>query len=480
MATRNAIVFYLNAERIALSGSAVFQTLSDYLRYERALTGTKIVCSEGDCGACTVIVGWPNEEGRLVYRIIDSCIQFLFQLDCCHVITVEGIGSSEKLHPAQQAMVTHFGSQCGFCTPGFVMAMAHLADFDRDNNSQHIRQKLAGNLCRCTGYEAIVTAAKALLAEEAPRMTERFATAALEQEFAALREQPVELAFGSGRFFKPANLEHALSYLAQHNQTRLVAGATDLGVQRNKGKLDLRDAMFIAHLPELCTLQIAGDCLHIGAAVNWTDLLRLSRQKLPELASILGVFAAEQIRNAATIGGNIMNASPIADSLPCLFALDAELLLGSASGRRTVPIRDFYQGYKKMDIRPDEMLVQVRLKLPKAGTVLRLYKVSKRRDLDISTITVGAYLELENGIVRLARLAAGGMGPTVMRLVKTESAITGREPDQALSAEIEAIALTEVTPISDVRGSADFRRLLLRNLLRRFFDELKAREVLPA
>jgi xanthine dehydrogenase small subunit len=377
-------------------------------------------------------------------------------------------------------MVTHFGSQCGFCTPGFVMAMAHMADFDRTQDSQHIRQKLAGNLCRCTGYEAIVTAAQALLAEEAPRLTTRFDTAAMEKEFDVLRTQPVEVAGSSGRFYKPANLDQALSYLAHNSATRLVAGATDLGVQSNKGKLDLRDAMFIAHLTEICALNIGGDQLEIGAAVNWSDLLQLSRQKLPELAAILEIFAAEQIRNAATLGGNIMNASPIADSLPCLFVLDAELVLASSSGSRTVPIGDFYQGYKKMDIRPDEMLVQVRLKLPKAGSVLRLYKVSKRRDLDISTITLGAYVERENGVVRLARFAAGGMGPTVLRLIKTEATITGREPDDALRAEIDGIALTEVTPISDVRGSAEFRRLLLRNLLRRFFDELKAREVLPA
>lgn len=477
---RDSIVFYLNHERVELTGPAVFQTLSDYLRHERALTGTKVVCSEGDCGACTVIAGWQDSGGRLSYRTIDACIQFLFQLDCCHVITVEGIGSTEKLHPAQQAMVTHFGSQCGFCTPGFVMAMAHMADFDRTQDSQHIRQKLAGNLCRCTGYEAIVTAAQALLAEEAPRLTTRFDTAAMEKEFDVLRTQPVEVAGSSGRFYKPANLDQALSYLAQNSATRLVAGATDLGVQSNKGKLDLRDAMFIAHLTEICALNIGGDQLEIGAAVNWSDLLQLSRQKLPELAAILEIFAAEQIRNAATLGGNIMNASPIADSLPCLFVLDAELVLASSSGSRTVPIGDFYQGYKKMDIRPDEMLVQVRLKLPKAGSVLRLYKVSKRRDLDISTITLGAYVERENGVVRLARFAAGGMGPTVLRLIKTEATITGREPDDVLRAEIDGIALTEVTPISDVRGSAEFRRLLLRNLLRRFFDELKAREVLPA
>ena len=360
------------------------------------------------------------------------------------------------------------------------MALAHMADFDRTAGPQQIRQKLAGNLCRCTGYEAIVTAAQALLAEEAPRLTERFDTAAMEKEFAGLRDQPVETNGSSGAFYKPANLAQALAYRAQHTGCRLIAGATDLGVQYNKGRLDLHDAMFIAHLPELSELRVARESLEIGAAVNWSDLLEWSRQQLPELASILEVFAAEQIRNAATIGGNVMNASPIADSLPCLYVLDAELVLASVGGNRTVPIHKFYLGYKKMDIRPDEILAQIRFRPPKAGSVLKLFKVSKRRDLDISTITLGAYVELENGAVSLARLAAGGMGPTVLRLAQCEAAMVGQKPGASLLTHVEALAQNEVTPLSDVRGSAEFRRLLLRNLLRKVFADLTQGEAVPA
>ena len=358
--TRENVVFYLNHERITVSGAEVFESLSNWLRYSRAMTGTKVVCSEGDCGACTVILGWMNPVGKLEYRIVDSCIQFLFQLDCCHIITIEALEKEGKLHPAQQTMVDCFGSQCGFCTPGFVMGLAHLCETKQNLTAVDIREKLAGNLCRCTGYEAIVKAGLALNNAPVEKVKQRFDTAGMEKDFAVLVKQSVKVEAATGEvFFKPVNLAEALKLRSSMPQLRIVAGATDLGVQHNKGKSLLAQVMFIAHLHEIAAVKLVNGALEIGAAANWSDVLAITEKSLPEFHAILKIFAAEQIRNAATIGGNIVNASPIADSLACLFALNARLTVASTGGTREVAMKNFYSGYKKFDLKADELLTKV-------------------------------------------------------------------------------------------------------------------------
>ncbi|MBN8222266.1 MAG: xanthine dehydrogenase small subunit [Spirochaetes bacterium] len=471
-ATREKIVFYLNHDRVEITCEDAFLTLSTWLRVKKAMTGTKVVCSEGDCGACTVILGWMNPVGKLEYRIVDSCIQFLFQLDSCHVITVEALTENGKLHPAQQAMVECFGSQCGFCTPGFVMALADLAEKEQSHTTTSIKDKLAGNLCRCTGYEAIVKAGLALNAAQQVKISERFDRKAMEAEFAKTAGQSLKIETASGQiFFKPADLGEALKLRAAMPQLRLVAGATDLGVQHNKGRSVVTHAMFIAHLGEIGDVQKRGDLLEIGATVNWSEVLAATEADLPELHAILKVFAAEQIRNAATIGGNIINASPIADSLPCLFALDARLVLRSVSGSREVAINGFYSGYKKFDLRADEILAKIILPLPKTNSLFKLYKVSKRRDLDISTVTLAIHLQMAGAKIAGAQLAAGGVAATILRLANTEKLLIGAELSAELFHKAGDMAMSEIQPQSDVRGSADFRKILIRNLFHKFYFE---------
>lgn len=470
--TREKIVFFLNHERVEIAGRDAFQPLSTWLRLQKGMTGTKVVCSEGDCGACTVILGWLNADRKLEYRIIDACIQFLFQLDCCHVITVEALEHNGQLHPAQKAMVECFGSQCGFCTPGFVMGLAHLAEEERNITATAIKEKLAGNLCRCTGYEAIVKAGLALNGSPSPGLLARFDRAAMEAAFQTLAEDSVKIAGeGDQVFFKPQNLAEALKLRAAMPHLKIIAGGTNLGVQHNKGKSLLSHVLFIAHLHEIGKIQETGGTLEIGAAANWSDVLAVTKTRLPALHGILQIFAAEQIRNAATIGGNIINASPIADSLPCLFVMGAKLVLASAAGERQVDINHFYTGYKKFDLQPNEILAKVILPLPKSDALVSLYKVSKRRDLDISSVTLAIHLSVAAGKITEVHLAAGGVAATVVRLRSAEKALINQPFTHATLAEAGQIAAAEIKPLSDVRGSAEFRKILVKNLFLKFFHE---------
>lgn len=464
--TREKIIFFLNHDRVEITGDEAFQPLSTWLREYKGMTGTKVVCSEGDCGACTVILGWMNAEHKLEYRIVDSCIQFLFQLDLCHIITIEGLTLRGELHPAQRAMVDCFGSQCGFCTPGFVMALADLAEKEKAHSTESVRDKLAGNLCRCTGYEAIVKAGLALNGLPTPKLLASYDRKTMESEFIPLLKQTVKLGGHDEKiFFKPPSLTEALKIRASMPQLKIVAGATDLGVQHNKGRSTISAALFIAHLNEIAQIKRVKNSLEIGAAANWSDLLRVTKHELPQLHNILKIFAAEQIRNAATIGGNIINASPIADSLPCLYVLKARLELSSQSGRREIDISEFYKGYKTFDLRPDEILTKVILPLPPEGATLQLYKVSKRTDLDISTVTLGIYLGDE------VRIAAGGVAATIVRLEKAEKILSAGNHSEDLFRKAGEAAASEINPLSDVRGSAEFRKILIRNLFLKFYSE---------
>ncbi len=472
---RQGIELYVNRDSHSVQGPDVFLPLSTYLRERRGLIGTKVVCEEGDCGACTVLLGWPGADG-LEYRVVDACIQFIFQLDGCHIITVEGLSADGHLHRGQTAMIEHFGSQCGFCTPGFVVAMADLARGTEPITVDLAKKKLTGNLCRCTGYEPILNACLALNADRGRDVLDKFDRTAITRALAEHGRGDVlietEVYGGRKIFFRPVTFARALAWKHEHRDTRLVAGATDIGVQINKGRTDPERMMFIAHLPELNILVEQSDAFTIGAAVNWSRIETALADEFPELARILAVFASEQIKNAATIGGNIANASPIADSLPFLYVAGAELLLASANGTRRVPIEAFYLGYKTLDLQPDELIQSVFLPRPGRNEITKLYKVSKRRDLDISTFTAALRCRMNGDTFEEARIALGGVGPTVLRMRETESFLTGQPLTEATMARAGEIARSEIKPISDVRASADFRFLVTRNIFLKFYHDV--------
>lgn len=467
---RDSIVIYVNGRRHVVSGERVFQSLSDFLRYDRTLPGTKVVCAEGDCGSCTVLVGRPDESGReLVYRTVTSCIQFLYQLDGTHVITVEGLTPPEGLNDVQEAMVRCQGTQCGYCTPGFVVSLAALFAERPSPSRQEICTALVGNLCRCTGYESIVAAARAVPAGAMPPLAALYPSPSLRDELARRRREAVHVVSAGREFFKPATLAEAVQFKAAHPGCTVISGGTDLGVQINKGRAAPQVLLAIGDLGELHELATDAATITIGAAVPLSRLRQAARDALPELGKILDRFGSPPIKNAGTLGGNLANGSPIADTLPALYVLGAEIELVGPGGARRVDVNEFFTGYKQTVMRGDELVARVIVPRPAAHDVFRLYKVSKRRDLDISSFTAAFWLKRDGTTIAAARAAYGGVGPNVLRLPQTESFLLGRAFDEQTFVEAGAIATAEIAPIGDVRGAAEYRRTLAANVLRKLY-----------
>lgn len=467
------VLTWINGRRHEVRGRETFLSLSDYLRRNLGLVGTKIVCSEGDCGACTVLVGRTAADGsRLVYHPVDSCIQFLFQLDGTHVVTVEGLGGEA---PIQQSMIEHHGSQCGYCTPGFVVAMTGLLE-ERDRLDDAVmRCGLTGNLCRCTGYSPILEAGRETNVGQHERIEQRFPSDAMIGEIRQRHGQLIEVTASwddeQHTVVSPPDLESTLKALEANPQATLVAGATDIGVRINKSPTIPSVIIDLNRVEELSEARIESGELVLGARTNWTTIADICRDAIPEFHKIVSVFGAPQIRHVGTIGGNIANASPIADSLPFLHVMEAVLELRSTNGVREVNINDFYHGYKKLDLRPGELITRVRVQRPSEVELLKLYKVSRRRDLDIASFTAAVRLRLDGDTISQAAIAFGAVGPTVIRARNTEAFLRGRTFNEQTMRDAGKVAVSEITPISDVRGSAEYRYQLTQNILTKFFYE---------
>ncbi|HET8797173.1 MAG TPA: FAD binding domain-containing protein, partial [Thermoanaerobaculia bacterium] len=383
---RDYLLLHINGEPKRITGAAAFETLSRFLRYRQGATGTKIVCEEGDCGACTVLVG-RVEDGRLRYRPVNSCIQFLFQLDCTSIITVEGLSKGGSLTPVQEAMVQCHGAQCGYCTPGFVMALAGMFETD----ARDARKALTGNLCRCTGYESILRAAACV--DRQPQADELYPPQPILDAIAPLAREPVRIA----NFYKPATLADAIRFKAEHPKTVIVQGATDFGVWRNKRGFEAAALLSLDGIDGLGDVALEGETFVIGGRVTLAQFEASIVTLVPELAPILDRFGSPQIKNAGTLAGNIANASPIADTLPFLYVMEAQLELTGARGTRTVPIAAFYKGYKTLDLAADEIITRIRIPLPRRDQTLRLSKISKRSHLDISSFTAAMLMTRTDG-----------------------------------------------------------------------------------
>ena len=444
-----SVKFLLNGEAVELIDGSPTVTLLDWLRETRAMTGTKEGCNEGDCGACTVMV--TDASGA---KALNACILFLPQLHGKAIRTVEGFSSPDgALHPVQAAMVEHHGSQCGFCTPGFIGSMVTAHRNGRDD----FDDALAGNLCRCTGYAPIIRAAKAAASEDVPDWVQDIAP---EVSASALSPETSD--------------ELAAWYEANPNGT-LVAGATDVGLWMTKQLRELTDIAFLHRCRDLQRIQDQGDHLKIGAGVTMAQLHPVLKKHHPSYAEMVRRYGSEQVRQAATIGGNIANGSPIGDNPPALIALGATLHLRKGATRREMPIEAFFISYGQQDRKAGELVEGVTI--PKHADAMRCYKLSKRFDQDISAVCGCFNIEISRGVVTNARIVFGGMAGIPMRAEKTEEALIGQawnEDNIDLAASMMAI---DFTPLSDMRASAEYRLLTAQNMLRRYFAELSGMQV---
>lgn len=470
---RQHLLLYVNGQRHDVPAAHAFQPLSTFLREELGLTGTKIVCAEGDCGSCTVLLGRANSSGNTIrYQPVCSCIQYLLQLDATHIITIEGLAYDGQLNPVQEAMVAENGAQCGFCTPGFVTAMCSILDEQPAATDHDMCRGLVGNLCRCTGYGAILSAGRAVDREQLRKIHDLYETAAIAAVLKDAARETLTLESGYQHLYKPATVAEATAYLGENDDTTIIAGGTDLGVQTNKGLRQVKRMLSTAALDELRGIRREGNALVVGANTSLTTLELAMLEHLPEYGAMLNWFGSPLIKNAGTLGGNIANGSPIGDTMPALYVLDAEIELTSSSGPRRVNINDYYTGYKKSVRRTDELLTRVFIPLPEAGDLFKLYKISKRKDLDISTMTGAIWMKVKDKTIEQVRIAYGGVGPNILRLKQTEASLIGQPFDAATFRKAGKLARTEITPISDVRGAAAYRLQLAENLLLKFFHEV--------
>lgn len=467
---RDHLRFFLNGQLQTVRGSHAFATLSEFLRDHRGLTGTKVVCAEGDCGACTVLVGRPR-AGRLEYLTVDSCIQFLCQLDGTDIVTVEGLTGRGEPHPVPRAMVDCHASQCGYCTPGFVMALAGWAEAGADPEPAKLRLALTGNLCRCTGYVPILEAAEEIARTPPPRLADRPEAPGILADLTRLAVDALRVESDGHTFFAPTTLEEAIAFKSATPEAGVVAGATELGVLRNKRGYQPRAMLSLARIAGLDSIAVTDTAVSVGGTATWSAIEREVLPVLPAFEPIVLRFGSPQIRNVATLAGNIANGSPIADSLPLLSVLDTELEIAGPRGIRRRPLAGFYTGYKTTDLARDELLTRITFSLPTSDDRIRLYKVSRRTDLDIATVGAAMRIREVDGEIRSAAIAFSGVGPTVLRLPRAEAVLVGRPFEEGTFRNAGKIARSEVSPLTDVRGSREYRGQLVENLLVKFFFE---------
>jgi len=470
---RNELRFILNDEDIVLTEISATRTLLDYLRLERRLKGSKEGCAEGDCGACTVLVGRLSGD-ELVYETVNACIAFVGSLDGAHVVTIEHLsGPGGALHPVQQAMVDHHGSQCGFCTPGIVMSLYGLWMQEPQPGGYAIEKALQGNLCRCTGYAPIIRAAKAIssygdVANE-PLVAER---ESIKARVKALRDgRRVDIGTGKDRLIVPASIDDLAAVYAENPSGTLVSGATDVGLWVTKFMRDIGPMIFIGEVPGMHEIRSEVDSVTFNAGVTYTMARPTIAARFPQLVELWDRIGGEQVRNAGTIGANIANGSPIGDTPPPLIALGATITLNKGGERRTLPLEDFFIAYGKQDRAPGEFLESVTVPVLPAGEHLACYKVTKRKDEDISALCGAFRVKVTNGVVESVRIAFGGMAATPKRARAVEAALIGKPWNSAtIEAAIPAFG-TDYQPLTDMRASAEYRLLAAQNLLRRFFFE---------
>lgn len=464
--TSDNLRIVLNGRPVEVSATSAANTLLDWLREERRLTGTKEGCGEGDCGACTVVLE-QLADGRVRRRAVNACMLMLGQVDGMGVRTVEGLSSGRKLHPVQHAYASGGGTQCGFCTPGFVMSTYAYAAEGGAAELPRIHDALAGNLCRCTGYRPIVQA----VLDSLPLQSDPLEAGAAELKNAlaeVARHATASFVNADCAVYAPRSLGEALELRHRYPGAKLLAGGTDLGLLASQKRQKISQIIYLGAVEELRRWDEAAAEITIGAAVPYDEAATILARLYPGLAAFLSRLGSKQIRNLGTIGGNIGTASPIGDFLPILLALAARIRLQSREGgARELDADAFFIDYRKTAMRPDELIAAVVISKLQAGQLFWADKVSKRRDQDISTVCSAFLLALDGRKVTNARLAFGGMAPIPMRARAAEAALAGRWFDEEALEQARAALARDFRPISDWRGTGEYRLAVAQNLLQR-------------
>ncbi|TAH38997.1 MAG: xanthine dehydrogenase small subunit [Bacteroidetes bacterium] len=451
-------------------------TVLNYLRKSPGHQGTKEGCAEGDCGACTVVLAELNEKQNIQYTALDSCLVFLPMIHGKQLITVENLHTTEenniKLHPVQQSMVDSNGSQCGYCTPGFIMSLFSLYKNEQNPTKESIEDALTGNLCRCTGYRPILeAAAKACVHKGMDQFNGK--EKHIKELLLSIRdeESTLQFDFGIQSYARPSRLNDALKLKEAQPEAILISGATDIALRVTKKREILKEIIDLGGITELKSYHKNTNEIIVGAGLDLEEIKIKCEKDLPALHKMLSVFGSRQIRRLATLGGNIGSASPIGDTLPVLIAYGASVELKNLQGIRLIPMKEFITGYRQTQRKPDELITAVHIPIPDKSTIVSSYKVSKRKDLDISTVSAAFRLKIKSDTIEEIILAYGGMAEKTKQASKSESFLLGKKWNEKNIEEAAELIYHEFTPLTDARSGAEFRRVAAKNLLIKFWSE---------
>lgn len=452
-------------------------TVLNFLRQDALHKGVKEGCAEGDCGACTVAIGELNQENKIAYKAIDSCLVFLPMIHGKQLITVENLkqqkDNKEVLHPVQQEMVNCNGSQCGYCTPGIIMSMFSLYKNENNPTKESIEDALTGNLCRCTGYKPIIEATAKACVHNGEDQFDQNESSIIELLLQIKNSNnSLNINTGSQNYYQPKTKAEAFELRNKMPDSILISGATDVALRVTKRNELLQEIIDLSNIEELKKCTVTDYVLKFGAGMSLEDVKNISKNELPALYETLAVFGSRQIRTLATFGGNLGSGSPIGDTLPTLMAYDADIKLQSADGDRIIKMNDFILGYRQTERRPNEIITSVIINKPEAHTKVKYYKVSKRKDLDISTVSAGFSVSLNNNNkVSAITLAYGGMAATTKRATEAEVFLNGNEWNRENVETAMEMIQNAFTPLTDARSGAEFRSVAAKNLLLKFWSE---------